>query len=1366
MNARLRITILLLLLLHLSAHAYLHPGSITHLGTFSGLSNGYVVSVTQDADGYIWLATEDGLNRFDGRRFVNYTRNNSGLTANELNCVAFSPDYPDRLFIATQRDGVCVYDRRSGKIEPLPHKSAFSQSVTSIKPASSGKLWFSHYHNGIELYDPKTETGVLYAPETVKGLPRRCWTMAEGDNGKIYIGHSLDGFSVLDTASGKFENYKHIPDKPSLPGNEVYCISVDSSGYVWLGTDAGAAVYNPATGTITPFVHGGPGTIGAGRVKGIRHMNNGEIWFATSQGGVSVLDVKSFAFSGINGARFSSLPVSSAPNGISGVYSTCIFPDSFGNIWIGNYRNGVDMISHLNPVFTRLDNGNGNHGSQLLTPVWGCVKGKDGSVWFGGENEIIRWSGDSRQVFTLPVGEKDNKTFVNTMGIDKEGRIWVGTNERGAFVFDHGKFSKITDVPRNVRGFYETDGGEMWICTNNGIYASDGLTALPVDHINSLLPDEVVEVICADRFGNLWVGTFGKGVTVFGNDNKVLATLNMAGGFPSNAINAIRLDSRDRIWIATRNGAVMVPDTKRMNEYVTFPAFEEIGVTYVKALEEAPDSTIWMATNKGIVHMLGNDNVSLYPPTMGMPLESFIGNGSVTDDEGNIFFTSVNGAFRVSSDNVISPESGNALVDVSNFTIYKEGRDSRENEYSLPITSQNISLNHDQNTFKITFCILDPALTDHYDLSYNMKGLDNVWMEAMEDNNAMYRNLPPGRYRFQVRQRLKGHDWSNPQTILTIEIAPPFWASWWAKTIYALILIAVIVVCALYYKKRVKLKQQLDAEVQNNLNRQKLNEERLRFYTNITHELRTPLTLILGPLEDMVSDPSMPQKHSFKLQIIRDSSVSLLNMINGILEFRKTETQNRQLAVRRGNLGNLLREIGLRYKELNRNPDVEMHLDIENDSENIYFDPDIITTIVNNLLSNAVKYTPTGKIVLSYHTLTENGERRSVIKVTDTGYGIPKEGLSHIFERYYQVSGSHQASGTGIGLALVKSLAEIHHATIEVESKENVGSEFTLTLLTDSIYPEALHRDTRTTPSDKTAETPSPSTDEGAAEPVHIVVVEDNYDIREYISQALSSEFKVTTATNGLEGLKVIHDENPDIVISDIMMPEMDGIDLCRTLKDDIMTSHIPVILLTAKDSIDDKEQGYESGADSYLTKPFSAKLLLSRIHNILRHRRQISSRIMQNLKDSPMGHSHSVTDITDTKPTQQMEENTNENASQMEQIKLSDLDREFIEKFTSIIRDNLAVKDLGVAFIADKMCMSLSALYRKVTTLLGISTTDYISKVRLSCAAEMIVKGEKSVTEIAYLTGFSGHSTLARAFKREYGMTATEYAAKARTKE
>ena len=521
-----------------------------------------------------------------------------------------------------------------------------------------------------------------------------------------------------------------------------------------------------------------------------------------------------------------------------------------------------------------------------------------------------------------------------------------------------------------------------------------------------------------------------------------------------------------------------------------------------------------------------------------------------------------------------------------------------------------------------------------------------------------------------------------------------------------------------------------------------MNQERLRFYTNITHELRTPLTLILGPLEDMQKDTSLPTRQAQKLSVIHQSALRLLNLINQILEFRKTETQNKKLCVCKGNIAPLIHEIGLKYKELNQKKAIDFQIQIEKEEMPLFFDKEIITIILDNLISNAIKYTEQGKITLSLYPTTRNGVTYTEIKVSDTGYGISAEALPHVFDRYYQESGKHQASGTGIGLALVRNLVELHEGEIRVESIQNEGSTFYISLLTDNIYPNALHGDsTKQTEEEMISEAvpeDSQYTDPETCIPI-LLIVEDNEDIQKYIAESFSDSFEVITGSNGEEGKQQALNRIPDIIVSDIMMPVMDGITLCRQLKEDVRTSHIPVILLTAKDSLQDKEEGYEVGADSYLTKPFSASLLRSRINNLLDSRKKLIAQFQQT------GTSHNPNSHLDEKRSIITEA-------------LSKLDNEFIEKITQLVEDNLSSEKIDITYLSDKMCMSGSTLYRKMKALTGLSTNEYIRKVKMQNAERLLLEGKYNISEIAYKIGMNSTGYFRQCFKDEFGVSPSDY--------
>lgn len=468
----------------------------------------------------------------------------------------------------------------------------------------------------------------------------------------------------------------------------------------------------------------------------------------------------------------------------------------------------------------------------------------------------------------------------------------------------------------------------------------------------------------------------------------------------------------------------------------------------------------------------------------------------------------------------------------------------------------------------------------------------------------------------------------------------------------------------------------------------------------------------------------------------------MLNLINQILEFRKTETQNKKLCVCKGNLTPLIYEIGLKYKELNQKPKIDFRIQTEKEEMLLFFDKEIITIILDNLISNAIKYTEQGRVTLSLCQTTRNEVSYTEIKVSDTGYGISAEALPHIFDRYYQESGKHQASGTGIGLALVRNLVELHEGDIRVESTPNEGSTFYISLLTDNIYPNALHTDsteTKEKPEDQEAITDDSQTAATENSKPILLVVEDNEEIQNYIAESFSDSFEVITGNNGEKGKQQALNRIPDIIVSDIMMPVMDGITLCRQLKEDVRTSHIPVILLTAKDSLQDKEEGYEVGADSYLTKPFSASLLRSRINNLLDSRKKLIAQFQQT------GTSHNPNSHLDEKRSIITEA-------------LSKLDNEFIEKITQLVEDNLSSEKIDITYLSDKMCMSGSTLYRKMKALTGLSTNEYIRKVKMQNAERLLLEGKYNISEIAYKIGMNSTGYFRQCFKDEFGVSPSDY--------
>ena len=622
------------------------------------------------------------------------------------------------------------------------------------------------------------------------------------------------------------------------------------------------------------------------------------------------------------------------------------------------------------------------------------------------------------------------------------------------------------------------------------------------------------------------------------------------------------------------------------------------------------------------------------------------------------------------------------------------------------------------------------------DYAYRLKGFDDSWY-TVDENTVLFRNIPPGEYEFQIKARIRNQEWSEEINTLPIHITPPIWLSWWAKTLYFIFVGCIFFYLFRLYKKKMDMQLLYELEKKNHEQEEELNNERLRFFTNITHELRTPLTLILGPLEDLQEDKDLLPYQQKKISIIHNSAIRLLNLINQILEFRKTETQNKKLCVSKDNLAALVTEVGLKYKELNPKKNIEFNIAIESDPLPLYFDKEIITIILDNLISNAIKYTEKGYINISLYTIRKNNTDYAEIRVSDTGQGIPSEELPHIFERYYQAKNDRQVSGTGIGLALVKNLVKLHQGEIHAESILGKGSSFRFSLIINNIYPNALHTDSEEKEQNSNHDTESAEdsmlNNNISGEKPILLVVEDNPDICEYISESFSDSFEVITAEEGEAGYRAAISQIPDIIVTDIMMPGMDGITFCKIIKGDVRTSHIPVIMLTAKDSLQNKEEGYLAGADSYLTKPFSASLLRSRIHNLLESRKKLANQFSNNL-------------------------NINSDKSIILHESLNQLDNEFIQKITQIIEDNLKSEKIDVTYLADKLCMSKSTLYRKIKALTGISTNEYVRKIKMQNAEKLMLEGRYTISEIAFRVGMNSPVYFRQCFKEEFGISPSEY--------
>lgn len=1318
-----------------------------NLGLKEGLSNGFVNDMIIDGQGFIWAATESGLTRIAGTKCTIFKNNNSNIDNDGIVGLYYNKE-SNSIWILFKNGHIDVFDCKTQQFIHFTQKIP-KKSVADIKGAADGGIWIAYYDGTIQHYTPKNQKFSTIGNKRLPNIKNGIRSITDDGNDHLYIGLRIEGLYVYNLRTQKTKYFRHNPNDPqSLPGDNVRSICIDHAKNIWVGTNLGLGLLDPFTGKFKVFKHiaNNPASLAGDNIHQIIEMNDRTLWIASDIGGISVLDLNLYKNPLTEELKFSQ--ITKENSGLSSNNNRRIIQDSFGNIWIANYSMGIDFIAKSAASINTL-----KYMGKALEEVTGLYCDHQGNLWIGQDNLMSLYqNGKLMQTWNFSSYLSNSSSSIYVFEEDKKGNIWCGTSDNGVLKFNphtH-SFTRISYAQNlDVHALCENAQGKMWVGTEAGIFSVENDKINKEQELNRQMGKNptIIYSIKEDNYGQIWIGTLDRGVFVFSKQMKLIVHLTEKNLLATNSINHIIKDADGGIWMATMRGLAYVQNPLQPGAIKNYNERYGIKDSHIRAISQDKQGNIWVSMFSGIACLnIHKQRFYNYDYESGIPTSNFVEASAVTTPDGTIYFGSPGGICFFNPQQLTEPK---AVSPIQIINCERVGKLS--DQFASRLISPNkegiIYLSHDDNTFKINFTIKDFSQEGNVEYSYMMKGLDDQWYETEGDNEVTFRNLKPGDYTFIIRAKLKNQDWEDASTAeMKVVVNPPLWLTWWAKLCYVLLIMGILGYFFRSYQKQLLLRNSLVQEKWESKQRQQVNEERLRFFTNITHELRTPLTLILGPLEDLMEDKEIAERVHHKIGCIHASAERLLNLINDILEFRKTQTQNRKLTVAKANLGAFVREIGVRFKDLNQNSRLNIRLNIKTGVPELYFDSEVINTVINNLMSNAIKYTPEGSITLSL-TMPENNT--VAIAVEDTGYGIDKDALPHICDRYYQENGNHQASGTGIGLALVKSLATLHQAELTVESEKGRGSKFTFSLKADRTYPEALHKDDN---QDLATAENAEENETMSKEPTEdirplLLIVEDNADIRLYIEESLHEDYRIIQACNGREGMEQAFSKVPDIIVSDIMMPEMDGIKMTHILKEDIRTSHIPIILLTAKTSINDQEEGYDSGADSYLTKPFSAKLLHSRIRNILSGRRRLADYIVQK----------NISQFETSADEQQTSQKATEEKEDAMTCQISNLDKKFLEKLNKLIENHISTDDLDMAFMTDKMAMSHSTFYRKVKALTGMSANEYIKKAKLRHSMTLLKKGEYSIAEVAILAGFNNLGNFRESFKREFGKSPSE---------
>lgn len=1319
-----------------------YASDIEKIGIERGLSNNNVVSITQDNNGFIWICTKDGLNRFDSNTFKVFRISDSdsnSICSNVLNFV-YADKFDDVVWIASEKHGVDAYNYKTNVFTHYKHdynnpetNDLSGNGVTYIDADDDGDLWFATYGAGIDFLDRETHQFANYNQSNTPGLGSNYnWCVMYDTDERIYVGHVTNGFSIINLKTKTAVNFKHDPNDPSsLPNNTVTSIFKDSKENIWIGTRNGLSLFNPENRRIVNFrndpknIH----SLSNSFIQKTIETKDNKLYIGTEGGGLNILDLKDLAFnSNPSDIKFDHILTSETPDGLSSLSVQSVFEDSFGNIWAGGLGGGVNFIPGRESIFNKITYLPyiGNTNSLNYKVVHSLCIDQNNHIWVAnGPGGVAVYSGGEKIKQINNINNAPNLQSFISVYKTSNNNIWIGTDKGEIYIYNIELneyrtldcFKNIENIP--LYRFFEDSRNNMWIATDIGLhmYNINSGECTVYTSSNSELSDNLIRAIAEDGDGNLWVGTLTGGLCIF--DQNFNLVQNYGQNYDFYEVNHIYKDSKNRMWIGSRNDLFLIRNNLT-NSVMRMGKISGLTETSIRAIIEGKsENEIWLSTTNGISHIdLNTMHVNNFDVNDGIVFGDYLNGSVVKTNEGKIYFGSQNGLIWF--DQILKQSTDpNPKASFSGFAV-TNSKNYLTQFIDIPFEN-DIELKHDQNSFQISFNVLDYSISNKVEFIYKMEGLEDGWFIVNTGKEVTFRNLKPGNYIFNLKTRIQNDEWSEQVNSLSVKIIPPIWLAWWIKLIYFTLILTVIVYVLRFYKNKLKIENDLLLEKKSRQHEHDLNEGKLKFFTNITHELRSPMTLILGPLEDLISEDSLKPEQKKKLHLIQRVATRLLQTVNQVLEFRKSENKSRKLSVIKDDLSKYIYEIGKKYKDLSQSKDIDFLITVPDQKIEMFFDPDVITIIMDNLLSNAFKYTKNGEIRLELILRQNDNIAYTEIIVSDTGYGISKQDLPRIFDRYYQAeNATHPVKGTGIGLALVKNMVELHEAEIEITSQLNEGSVFKVIFLKNNSYPEAIHYYPEEIQIEETEEISKNV----------ILVVDDDQEIIEYIIDSLSGSYTLLSAENGRMGFDIACEKIPDIVISDIMMPIMDGIEMCKLMKHDVRTSHIPVVLLTAKGSRQDQKTGYDVGADSYLTKPFSSNLLKSRLKNILDARKK-----------------YSLANSSKFKQKQQLLKES-----------IGELDKEFLRKLTSVIEENLEDEEMNISYVAAQLNMSHSTLYRKIKALTNLTANEFIRKVRINFSEQLLLTNQYNISEIMYRVGINSSSYFRQCFKEEFGMNPSEY--------
>lgn len=1287
----------------------------------NGLSQNTVHAIIQDRQGFMWFATKDGLNRYDGTSFYEYMKE-LGTLGNNFITTLFE-DNQGQIWIGTDM-GLYIYSPLSEKVERFYQKSnlgtVIDHTIRTITGDKDGGVWITSQEQGIFYYNSTNKKLNHYKQDTTGGRDLNinqicfdtdnvCWF--DLYDGNLY--YTKDKFKTITPV---------FPQDGKEPFRQNYICKIAPGPYncIYVGSIKGLTevnLTNKKIRNILTFDEKGDNIY----VRDITFYTDSEFWVGTETG-LYIHDLqteKTTHLQNINGD-----PYSISDNAIYSIYK-----DREGGMWIGSYFGGVNyypkQYTYFDKFYVRSES------DEMGKRVREFAADKNGTLWVGTEDKgLFKYNTDTRTITPF----KNSQIYHNIHGLCvDENYLWVGTFSKGLNRIDI-KTSAVKHyegIGNDIFSICRTTSGKLWIGTTIGLYRYD--PQLDKFEYISELSGVFIYSIKEDKQGNLWLATYVNGIYkrnvrtekwehfVY-NDRD-------PDSLPNNKVLSIFEDSKNQLWFTTQGGGFckFVPSTKKFIRYDS-----NIGLpsNVIYKIEEDKKGLFWITTNKGLLRFNPeNMEMKIYTIANGLLSNQFNYQSSYKEKSGRIYFGSINGFISFDPSSFIDNDYLAPIV-ITDFMLFNKPVPvgAKDSPLKKSITlSNNIELKSNQNSFSFKVAALSYQSPTMNTLVYKLEGFDTEWYVA-SNSPITYSNLPYGSYTFMVKGANSDGVWNPDIRTLQIRVLPPFYLSIWAYCIYTLLIIFFSVAIVLYYRRRSANKHQRIIEKFEQEKERELYISKIDFFTNVAHEIRTPLTLIKSPLESVLSKEELSEDIKLELETMDQNAERLLNLTNQLLDFRKTENKGFKLNPIGVNLTNLIQSVYSRFTALAKQRKLDFRFETVDEKLSASVDKESIIKIVSNLLTNGIKYADT---YVHLQLSVDNEKEAFLIVMINDGSVVPIEMREQIFRPFVQYrDGKKIVPGTGIGLALARSLAELHQGILEMDHSVDYNRfVLSIPIIHQSVLDPLTEEAEEFIENSTSYREVSSSILETKKEGESVLVIEDNKNMLEFISRQLTPLYKVFKAENGIEALKILDMEYINLIISDVMMPEMDGLELCQRLKSDLNHSHIPIILLTAKTALESKIEGLEYGADTYIEKPFSVEYLRANVANLLNNRERLRRRFIE----SPFV-----------------------NANTMAITKADEL---FLEKLNEYVSNHMDDSNLVIDDLADIMNMGRSNFYRKLKGILDMSPNEYLRLERLKKAAALLKAGEYGIVDISYMVGFSSPSYFSVCFKKQFGVLPKDFA-------